>query len=349
MKTATGLLAALSLAAAWPAFGQTTEMGKLADSLQAGQWVELKTENLVPTLQAKGNSGAIFGYNEGAVWDPASRQILYLGGDHNDPARFVAYAAGRNAWQVLPQPPWLGKTATHGYDHNALDPARGVFYYRPFSSRGGLIHRYDIEAERWTELPRIDTEEYLACCVGLAWFPELKSLVFASGGGGQGDVFAFSEETRKWTMLAKDLPMGVYHNFAEYSPVHKVVLLGGGNGSRDLYKLDAAGKVTTLAAAPIGVGTMQTIVTADPASGDFLVFGKSGVFYVYDVVRDVWREQPGAPPIFAPTRVAGNKVWHATAVPISTFGVSAFIKYYSADTPRAWVYLYRHAPRGGRR
>jgi len=342
MKTAAGIFA-FCLGLALPAWGQLPELGKLAHSLQAGQWAELKTENIVPTLEAQGNSGAIFGYNEGAVWDPASRQILYLGGDHNDPARFVAYAADGNAWRTLPQPEWLGKTATHGYDHNALDPERGVFYYRPFSSKGGLVHRYDIKAEKWTSLPPIDTEEYLACCVGLAWFPELKSLVFASGGGGKGDVFAFSEESQKWSTLAKDLPMGVYHNFAEYSPVHKVVLLGGGNGSRDLYKLDAAGKVTTLKAAPIGVGTMQTIVTADPVSGDFLVFGKTGVWYVYEVTRDEWKEQPGQAPIFAPTRVADNKVWHVTAVPIGTFGVNAFIKYYATDTPRAWVYLYRHS------
>src|SRR5262245_21877731 len=283
-------LAALFLGMALPAWGQQTDLGKLASSLKPGEWAELKTENIVPTLQAKGNSGAIFGYNEGAVWDPASRQIFYMGGDHNDPARFVAYAADKNRWRILPQPEWLGKTATHGYDHNALDPARGVFYYRAFSSKGGVVHRYDIKAEKWSELLPIDTDEYLACCVGLAWFPERKSLVFASGGGGKGEVFAFSEPDQKWSTLAKDLPMGVYHNFAEYSPVHKVVLLGGGNGSRDLYKLDAAGKVTTQKQAPIGVGTMQTIVTADPVSGDFLVFGKAGVFYVYDVVRDEWKE-----------------------------------------------------------
>ena len=77
--------------------------------------------------------------------------------------------------------------------------------------------------------------------------------------------------------------MGVYHNIAEYSPVHKMVLFGGGNGSSDLYKLDAKGKVTTLKKTPIGVGTMQSIVTLDPVSGDFLVFGKNGSFYVYDV------------------------------------------------------------------
>src|SRR5262245_31505984 len=119
--------------------------------------------------------------------------------------------------------------------------------------------------------------------------------------------------------------MGPYHNFAEYSPVHKVILFGGGNGSSDLYKLDAAGKVTALKKAPIGLGTMQSIVTLDPVSGDFLIFGKGGSFYVYDVTSDAWKRQGGKVPIFEPTRVADNKVWHVTATPVSTYGVTMFV------------------------
>jgi hypothetical protein len=318
-----------------------TELGKLAAGMKPGTWAELKTEKLLETHKAKGNSGAIFGYNEGAAWDPTSRQWLYVGGDHNDPARFVTYSADTNTWKVMPQPEWLGKSATHGYDHNAIDPARGMFYYRPFNNRN--VYRYDIANDRWTTLPKLDTGEYLACCVGLAWFPELDGLVWANGGGGKGHVFLFSEKTQKWTMLAKDLPMGVYHNFAEYSPVHKVVIFGGGNGSSDLYELDAAGKVTALKRAPIGIGTMQSIVTVDPVSGDFLVFGKNGSFHVYDAVKDEWRQQEGKVPIFEPTRVRDNKVWHTTATPVSTYGVTMFVKYYHADPPRAWVYLYKHA------
>src|SRR5262245_12182069 len=84
-----------------------TELGKLAKGMKPGTWAELSTANLVEAHRAKGNSGAIFGYNEGAVWDPRSRQWLYVGGDHNDPARFVTYSADRNSWIVMPQPDWL--------------------------------------------------------------------------------------------------------------------------------------------------------------------------------------------------------------------------------------------------
>jgi hypothetical protein len=96
--------------------------------------------------------------------------------------------------------------------------------------------------------------------------------------------------------------------------------------------------------APLRLGTMQSIVTVDPVSGDFLVFGKNGSFFVYNVVNDSWQEQSNqSPPIFSPTRVPDNKVWHVTAAPVSTYGVNLFVKYYHADPPRAWAYAYKHS------
>ena len=82
--------------------------------------------------------------------------------------------------------------------------------------------------------------------------------------------------------------MGIYHNSPSTVSVHKVVLFGGGNGSSDLYKLDAQSKVIDAEQGSDRLGTMQSIVTVDPVTGDFLVFGKNGSFYVYDVVNDAW-------------------------------------------------------------
>ncbi len=321
-----------------------TALAHLAAKMKAGEWAELKTVNLIETLRAKGASGAIFGYNEDATWDPKTRQFYYVGGDHNDIVRFVTYADDTNAWTILPQPAWVGKGTSHGYSHHGLDVQRGLLYYFPFGNRARTIHRYDITKDAWSTLPKLDPPEYLACCVGVEYFPELDGLVVANGGGGKGSVYLFQEKTQKWTTLARDLPMGIYHNTAQYSPTHKVILFGGGNGSSDLYKLDAAGKVTTLKKTPIGIGVMQSILTLDPVSGDFLLFGKNGSFHVYDLAADTWNQQDSTRvPIFTPSRVKDNKVWHLTATPVSTYGVTLFVKYFHADPPRAWVYLYKHS------
>ena len=56
-------------------------------------------------------------------------------------------------------------------------------------------------------------------------------------------VRLFDAASGAWTILSDgQLPMGPYHNFAEYNPVHKVVIFGGGNGSNDIYKLDTCGQ-----------------------------------------------------------------------------------------------------------
>src|SRR5262245_44851759 len=70
-----------------------TAMGRLAAEMKPGTWAELKTLGIVDTLKATGASGAIFGYSEGGAWDPVGRRFLYVGGDHNGVAKFVAYSA----------------------------------------------------------------------------------------------------------------------------------------------------------------------------------------------------------------------------------------------------------------
>jgi hypothetical protein len=136
--------------------------------------------------------------------------------------------------------------------------------------------------------------------------------------------------------------MGSYRHFAEYNPVRGVVLLGGGP---NLYKLDSSRIVTTLGNAPVPLGTITAgsnktgaIVTLDPVSGTYLVFSHDGSFWVYDVVSDDWTRQPGSG-FFEPTTY-GASIFQVVAAPISTYGVTMFVKFYPDQSK---VYLYRHA------
>jgi len=135
--------------------------------------------------------------------------------------------------------------------------------------------------------------------------------------------------------------MGSYHNFAEYNPVVKVVVGGGGNGSSDLYKLDTLGAVTKMKNAPFGVGTMQSVFTVDPVTGDYLVFNASSQFYAYNVRTDTWTQKGGTVPIFT----SGSPVVSSVvAAPVSTYGVNVFV---SCDGANCEVNVYKHAERSG--
>jgi hypothetical protein len=94
---------------------------------------------------------------------------------------------------------------------------------------------------------------------------------------------------------------------------------------------------------PIGIGVMQSI-SPSIRRAVISAFGKNGSFYVYDLATDAWKEQDAdRVPLYNPTRVKDNKVWHVTATPVSTHGVTMFVKYFHTDPPRAWVYLYKHS------
>ena len=327
-----------------------TALGQLAAFMAPGTWAELPTLNMVPTLFADGLGGSILDYAEDGAWDPVTQQFLFIGCDHpkdanGDLARFVAYSAATNAWRILPTPYWIPNSIMHGYDHNAIDPVDGVFYHREYSQRS--VYRYDIAAGTWSQLPTVPTDVmgYAVCCMGLEYFPELEGLILASSTstGVPDEAYLYSDITGQWSRIAEGSPIGTYNHFVEYNPVHRVVLFGGGtDDNRQLYSISATGVVTPHPDAPLPLGVQSAIVTVDPVGGDFLVLGKNGEFYSYDVLTDTWTALPGSVPIFSPVR-GTELVWHTLATPVSTYGVVMFVKFYFEEpTSQAWVYLYKH-------
>ena len=330
---------------------QATAMGDLAAGMKAGEWKQLVTQNIATVLAEPGDgaTGGVLGYAEKGAWDPQSEQFFFLGTDHMysglAQSSFVAYSAAANAWRALPKPYWVAGTTMHGYDHIAINPATSEIYYRSSNAKRA-VWRYRRVQDVWqmaSSMPTtfIATDDLIACCIGVVYFPELKGLVYADGD--QGSIYSYGTTTAKWTMHATGLPMGPYHNFAEYNPVHKVVVCGGGNGSSDLYKVDSTGKVTTLKDAPLGLGICQSIFTVDPVGGDYLVFGADGSFYVYDVLSDTWTRQPGND-FFSPVNGGGTSdgrlIWYVVATPVSSYGVTIFVKFNFASSS---VYLYKHS------
>jgi hypothetical protein len=141
--------------------------------------------------------------------------------------------------------------------------------------------------------------------------------------------------------------MGIYHNFAEYNPVHKVVIFGGGNssaeipgGDKTLYKINANGAITRQKQAPIPLGIHKTVITVDPVSGDYLVLAANRQFYKYDVVTDTWA-QLSFPTILDPVQIDSTTITAVAATPVNNYGVVMLVKY--STSGNSGVFLYRHA------
>ena len=313
---------------------EATELGKLAASMKPGTWAELSTRGYTAEL-LKVQNHHILEYTGAAAWDPTSRQVLFVGQGHYSALKFISYDAAANAWKLRETPPWWkGDAQTgkgpigHAYYNNAIDPARGVFYLHQSATR--LVHCYDVAKEEWKTLPEI-AGAATGHGTAIAYFPERKGLLRVLGG----TVHFFSEEKNEWTKLGDKLSMGPYHNVAHYSAVGKVVLFGGGNNSKDLYKLDAAGKITQLKPAPVEVGINTTVVTSDPVSGNFLVLHKDDKFYSFDAAEDAWKEL-GTEGM--PFRMKGSS-FDVVATPVSNYGVTLF---FTAERKGLKVYLYKH-------
>jgi hypothetical protein len=151
-----------------------------------------------------------------------------------------------------------------------------------------------------------------------------------------GTVHVLREEKNAWTRLPDKLAMGPYHNVAQYSAAQKLVLLGGGNGSKDLYKFDAEGKITKLPPAPFEVGINTAVVTSDPVSGDFLVLHKSDQFYAFNADTEIWKELDTKG---MPFQMNGSS-FDVVATPLRNHGVTLF---FTAERKGLKVCLYKHA------
>jgi hypothetical protein len=312
-----------------------TELGQLAARMKPGTWAELKTDGYTDDL-LKVQNHHILEYTAAAAWDPNSQQVLFVGQGHYSALKFISYDAATNTWKVRPTPPWWkgdpesGKGPIgHAYYNNTIDPSRGLFYLHQSATR--LVHRYQVARDEWSTLPEIKGAA-TGHGTALAWFPEMKGLLRVLGG----NVHFFNDEKNEWTKLESGLTMGPYHNVAQYAAGSRVVLFGGGNNSKDLYKLDATGKITACKPAPVEVGINTAIVTSDPVSGAFLVLHKDDRFYSYEPARDRWNELPTEG---MPFTMKGSS-FDVVATPISNHGVTLF---FTAQRKGLKVFLYKHS------
>jgi hypothetical protein len=323
-----------------PVIGVATTLSELAEATQPGEWRTLSTHNdgsgFSGDLLAVEPPANILQYADKGMWNPNTRQVLFMGEGHNASAKFISYTETTHRWQEEPKPPWdctpgCWSGIGHAYHHVTINPANGDIYARSYNS--STVHKYTKANDSWSQLPKIP--ESMPCCAALEYFPEMRGLIVV----GAGTVVLFENSSNRWTTLSTGLAMGPYHNVAYYNTVNHVVYFGGGNGSSDLYKLDSSGKVTALRKAPTRFGINVTINAIDPVTGRLIVFRNSNSAYEYDQFSNTWNEfDPGSAPFSG-----SNPVANMMATSITTHGVIMLVRYSDNNSQ---AYLYRHAPRG---
>ena len=326
------------------ALGSTLE--DAAAAAVPGSWVVLNQQGDgsgygYELLKACGAGGGdcgdnILNYADKGLWSPSAREIHFLGkGAGGREFKFISYSESSNTWVREAKPYWdqspSGTTYGHGYEHSAVDPARGDVYWRNYNSTD--VFKWARATKSWFQLSAAPNP---AVAAAIEYFPDRAGLLLVGGGS----VHFYTATGNSWTRAAQGLAMGGYHNVAVYNPVRKLVVFGGGNGSRSLYAMNASGEIRPLPVAPVDVAVNSSILTVDPASGQLLLFGSNGSFHEFDFARGSWRTLESANvPIF---NGSSNQVEYRVAVPISTHGVIAILTFDGRAGNR--VYLYRHSP-----
>jgi hypothetical protein len=312
----------------------------LAANATPGVFTELPSPSFDSALVDAGQGHQIFQYSDKGVWDPNTCQALFLGGGHLSLVKYVGYSASADTWFHAPNPPWWCdpqtvsnpyQCSTHAYQHDALDPATGTFYFRGFNSE--TVHRHQVDATidaDWDTIPDLPSEAAGCIATSLEYFPERDELVYVDCT--TQSLRIWKPGGSSWSTVNGPFAMGSYHNYGVYNPVHKLILFGLGNGSMGLHAYDANGSVKTVASPPVGFhpspddSATLRILTADPATGKYLAVAPNGDMFEYDVPGNAWSALSQK----APTDLQ-------IAIPVSSYGVMLFI---SANPPK--VYVYKH-------
>lgn len=333
MKNAIRFFCIATLIAAAQSRAVASELGDTATAVQPGAFAEMNVSGFNNNLLFWEGRHA-FAYTDTLKWDPNARKVHFTGAGHLVTTKHLVYTESTNSWQTLTAG---GSHVAHGYDHAAIDPAGRKYYFRGFNRNH--LEIYDLDSRNWTQSSSFPSNYQVAG--GVAWFPELgRVIVFDERAG----IVAYNPGNNLWSTLATNVVAGNYHNFAEYSPVHRVVIAGGGNDFKSIYRVDASGSVTKMKDAPFNLGITASVVTVDPVSGNFIVVRPNGSFYEYNPMSDVWTNIGVSVPSKLLTNSGDSGGWGLLATPVSTHGVILFAKY---DGDSSSMFVYKHSESSG--
>jgi hypothetical protein len=317
-----------------------------ANTLAPGRWVQITTTGA--SVLKKPSNGDIAEYSNKAAYDPTSKRVLFCGASHHGSffTDCVVYDLATNAWRSIGLP--SGITAgpddgsgyqswIHGYDYNAIDQGRGIFYMRHFDK----IYRYTIATNTWSVLPTMPPSSYNAVIGALEFFPETDRLVFLNGQSGNGHVY--NPNTNSWATISSysGWKPANAHSFFFRSSLGHLYTGAGNTAPQSFYRYNSDNTVTSLANLPVSGNNTEANVIGDPVSGIPLLFSINGNMYAYNPSSNTWSNTG------AGSKLSSNADSSFIA-PISDYGVIMLVKAGVAfSMPQVW--LYRHTTGSGSR
>lgn len=277
-----------------------TKAAMVAAGTRWAQWTTAPANQAVLNTGST-NSGNHYPFANEASWSQPYRRIEFVGQDHYaGGTRHLQYNETTNAWALVST---FSENPSHGYDHNAVDPATGDVYYRGYTS--WTIRRFagaTWDAAYTTAPPGVSG--YAQSATGAGWWSGA-----LTGVGARGCFLLFDNTSITgpriygYDPLSASWPINIscgsgwtdtYHSLLSYSSVKNVAVFGGGNSNpRRLFRLNANATITELGSAPVDIGINSSRLTCDPVSGNFIVFNATQVWELDPTGSGTWTLQTG--------------------------------------------------------
>ena len=340
----------------------TPALGPLAASMAPGTWAQLTVSNQNAVLADTGASGTPLHYCNSMPWNPVSKCIEIVAGDHHGATpsmRHLRYLDATNGFsepQASPVVPGIG----HGYDHNTVNPTTGDLYHRLYNSQS--VARKALGASSFSNIPDWNAGGWIQVAIGSCWWSgsfagggaQGSLIIFNSGNAvnapTDGQITAYNPLTNAWffnqSSMAPNYGSGsTYHSVIEYSSVKNVAVYGGGNAAPNkLWRLNSDRTFTVMPDVPTGkaVGMQRGIICADPITGNFLLLSAGELWELNPSGSGTWTRQTGTRVPPAGVGIPGpTNPQPVICSSIDDYGVVAYIT--QPSQTGGTFFLYKHA------
>ena len=320
-----------------------TPLAIAAAALSSGQWGSLTVNGMSQALITRGDSDSIVSYAPRGHWHSSAKRAYFYGATHGTQRlnRIIRYVDSTNTWEADQDgAPQADGTDAHGYYHFALRSSDGQQFIRHYNS-STISQR--APGGSWSTIASFAGANFVDWNVanGIEWHPGLNSgvggLVLSAGG----IIQTWSQGTNTWTTRLQQAGIaGDYHTFSVYNPQDGLVYVGGGNGSTNMWRVNADGTVTQVASTPFEVG-------ADGTGGQAFIFpaangGKMFAVSTAGSIREYTTGTPGSwsAEISTLPFTPNGDLYFGVAVP--DYGVVIFVWLSSGLTPSTTMYIWKH-------
>lgn len=333
-------------------YGTATNLTLLVASMKANTWAQLSASNQDATLYDTGNTGTSLPYSNAAAWNPITRQVEIIGNDHGSGAtpndlHHFRYDDATNSYVTVSRA--TGLLQSHGEDHTVVNPSTGDLYVTKYGLGSPLrVAKYNSPGN-WTD-PFTSTAIYVQVARGACWWSG--TFTGGSGHGAQGSfmvydmafadglVAAWDPLTDNWFFTQSPITSGSVAGHSccmEYSAVHNVALMGGGNGQETkVWRLNSDGTATAMPDCPTNISVNEEALgtlTVDPVTGNFLVLAADQLWELDPRGSGAWNQLANTP-----ANTCGSFKEHRQASSISTYGAVMLISQQSASGGSTWIY-----------